>query len=100
MVALNAGLLVGLIGFAAGAVTTLVLVLLVVIYHNTVGCNDKKDDEEDEGFVLPMSALLGGGGGPSGRISMADLQAYAATAARPAAAPESPKATEATGNYI
>jgi hypothetical protein len=105
MVGLNAGLLLGLIGFGGGVVTTLVLVLLVVIYNNTLGCNDKKDDDEEENsFIIPMSQIPGAGG--MGGYSQADIARAAAmvraatAAAGPASPEETKKASVGDGNYI
>jgi hypothetical protein len=103
MVALNAGLLLGLIGFGGGVVTTLVLVLLVVVYHNTVGSNDKKeDDEEERSFIIPMSQMPGAGGVGYSQADIARAAAMvrAATAAGPASPEETKKANVGDGNYI
>jgi hypothetical protein len=100
MDALNAGLLIGLIGFGSGVVVTLVLVLLVTIYHNTVGCNDKKEEDDDEGFIVPLSQLRGMGGGGGGCYSMADIQKASDAIRQMTSKEEPPKAAPPTGNYL
>ncbi len=103
MVELSSGLLIWLVGFGAGALTTLVLVLLVVIYHNTVGCNDKKEEEpgDDPPFIIPMSQIAGAG---HGGYTMADVQRASAAMrnmAGPPKPPEEPTKPEAnTGTYL
>jgi hypothetical protein len=101
MVELNTILIVGLIGFGAGALVTIAMVLLYMAYNNINVVMDrtenKKDDEEDQTFAIPMSSLPGMGG-----VSMADVQRAAAAvrAGIPGASGEAPKAPEASGNYI
>jgi hypothetical protein len=96
---LNTLLIVGLIGFGGGVLVTIAMVLLYMAYNNINVVMDRlkdkeDDDNDDESFVIPMSTLMGAPGGAGGqRLSMADLQAYAARmAAAPApAAPDDDK---------
>ncbi len=105
---LNTYLIVALIGFGTGVVTTLALVVLYAIYNNVNVVIDKiKDnDDDDDGMILPLSALMGGGApGGGSRVSMADLQAYAARAAAgvgppPGGPDDATKKTALSGQYL